>query len=217
MRLYAQLGRRGDALRHYRECVAVLQRELEADPEAETRQLYRQILRDRVAQPSRTDRDPAASEPLAGSRATLARPASGLEEAPLVGRALELDRLQAALDAAWSGGAQLVLVRGEAGIGKSRLIAEVTADAARRGGHVLFGQCHESDQALPFGPWVDLLRSAPAELGPDPLEHSRHLPAWIPVQADNEDHPVRLALHHAHGGPPYPARGSQTVCGGVRE
>ena len=41
------------ALRHYRECLAVLQRELEAEPEAETRQLYQEILRDRLAQPSR--------------------------------------------------------------------------------------------------------------------------------------------------------------------
>jgi tetratricopeptide (TPR) repeat protein len=85
----------------------------------------------------------------------------------LVGRAIELDRLRAALDAAWAGHAQFLLVRGEAGIGKSRLIAELAAAAERRGGRVLLGQSHESDQALPFGPWVDLLRTAVTELGPD--------------------------------------------------
>jgi DNA-binding SARP family transcriptional activator len=53
MRLYAALGRRGDALRQYRECVAVLERELEVEPEAETRQVYQEILRERLGRPAR--------------------------------------------------------------------------------------------------------------------------------------------------------------------
>lgn len=60
--------------------------------------------------------------------------------------------------AAWTGHAQLFLVRGEAGIGKS--LAELAGGAERRGGRPLLGQAHESDQALPFGPWVDLLRQS---------------------------------------------------------
>ena len=49
MRLHAQLGQRGAALRQYQECVNVLQRELGVEPEAETRQLYREILQQRTA------------------------------------------------------------------------------------------------------------------------------------------------------------------------
>src|SRR5262249_36103436 len=52
---------------------------------------------------------------------------------------------------------------------------EAAVEAIRRGGRVLVGQCHESDQALPFGPWVDLLRTARAELGP---ELGGLTPAW---------------------------------------
>src|SRR5262249_24944616 len=44
MRLYADLGRRGAALRQYRQCVAVLQRDLEIEAEAETALLYEEIL-----------------------------------------------------------------------------------------------------------------------------------------------------------------------------
>src|SRR5262249_25085226 len=45
MRLYAQLGRRDAALRQYQECVDVLRRELAVEPEAETKELYQEILR----------------------------------------------------------------------------------------------------------------------------------------------------------------------------
>ena len=45
MRLYAQLGRRGAALRQYQVCVAALERELHTEPESETSALYQEILR----------------------------------------------------------------------------------------------------------------------------------------------------------------------------
>ena len=50
MRLHAQLGQRGAALRQYQDCVNVLQRELGVEPEAETRQLYQEILRQRTVE-----------------------------------------------------------------------------------------------------------------------------------------------------------------------
>src|SRR5262249_26008824 len=45
MRLYAELGRRPAALRQYQMCVRVLQRELGVEPEAETKQLYQELVR----------------------------------------------------------------------------------------------------------------------------------------------------------------------------
>jgi DNA-binding SARP family transcriptional activator len=200
MRLYAALGRRGDALRQYRECVAVLQRELAAEPEAETRQLYQEILRDRLAGPFRTDRGQAAAVPSDVSRPELATLGLGLAEVPLVARTVELDQLREALGAAWAGHAQLFLVRGEAGIGKSRLIAELAGDAERRGGRAFLGQSYESDQALPFGPWIDLLRTAVAELGP---ELGGLAAAWrvelarlLPELADATAPPPEAPAHH---------------------
>jgi DNA-binding SARP family transcriptional activator len=47
MRLYARQGRRAAALKQYQACMAVLQRELGVEPEEETKQLYREILRRR--------------------------------------------------------------------------------------------------------------------------------------------------------------------------
>src|SRR5882724_1797445 len=55
MRLYARLGRREAALRQYQLCVDALKRELGAQPEAETTQLYQEILRSRATRPDRAD------------------------------------------------------------------------------------------------------------------------------------------------------------------
>jgi tetratricopeptide (TPR) repeat protein len=50
-------------------------------------------------------------------------------------------------------------VLGEAGVGKSRLVADLALDAARRGGGVLVGRAYESERGLPFGLWVDAFRT----------------------------------------------------------
>ena len=91
MRLHAQLGQRGAALRQYQECVNVLQRELGVEPEAETRQLYREILQQRtaggMAPAYRRAADPAA--PPRARKAPETRPA----ETPLIGRDAEMEQL----------------------------------------------------------------------------------------------------------------------------
>ena len=157
MLLHTELGDRGAALRQYQLCVSALARELRAEPEAETKTLYREILQRRLAPP------PLAASPRSGA-AECARPdplpAAGppQSESPLVGRGLELGRLRDALQAAWTGRTRLVAVIGEAGVGKSRLAAEVGEEVHRAGGRVLMGHCHESEQVLPFAPWIDALR-----------------------------------------------------------
>ncbi len=85
---------------------------------------------------------------------------AGERTSPLIGRAEELARLSALAQGVRKGGAQLVLLSGEAGIGKSRLVAEFVArlDEAGWGCHV--GHCIEyADRSLPFGPIVNVLRS----------------------------------------------------------
>ena len=83
-----------------------------------------------------------------------------------IGREAELARLDDALDRAIGGTAATVLVGGDAGIGKSRLIAEFTAHARRKGALVLEGGCVSLGDGggLPFAPIVEALRRLPALL-----------------------------------------------------
>jgi predicted ATPase len=84
--------------------------------------------------------------------------------ATLVGRAAELARLANLLDEAAAGHAVAALVSGDAGVGKSRLVAEVAASAASRGFTVLTGQCAEIGDSVPYLPFADALRTAKPDL-----------------------------------------------------
>ncbi len=75
---------------------------------------------------------------------------------PLVGREDELAVLESAWDAVGDGLPRLCLITGEAGIGKSRLIAELAQQIAAAGAPVLYGGCHESPRP-PYGPFVDAI------------------------------------------------------------
>jgi predicted ATPase len=76
----------------------------------------------------------------------------------LVGRADQLAALGRRLQLACAGQGQVVLISGEAGVGKTRLADETKVQAVRLGFSVLQGNCFELDQNLPYGPLVDLLR-----------------------------------------------------------
>src|SRR5262245_23210180 len=157
MRLYVEQGRRAAALKQYQGCLAVLQRELAAEPEEETRALYQEILRRRPSPEETSGRGPSDnSVPFTTRR----RQASALAtDTPLVGRDREMVRMRAWLAEAAGGQGHLVAVVGEAGVGKTRLAAELAAEADAKGARVLVGRGHESEQILPFGPWVDALGS----------------------------------------------------------
>jgi predicted ATPase len=147
MRLYVELGRRASALRQYQICVGTLQRELGVEPEIATKELYQELLRQRPS-PAAVTVESAVTMP-----ADAAISESLPRELPLVGREGELHRLREALNRAWKGHGQV------AGVGKSRLMAEIAADAAARGARVLIGRCYEAEQILPFASWVDAFRS----------------------------------------------------------
>ena len=154
MQLYARQGRRGAALKQYQVCVGVLQRELGTEPEAETKQLYQELLR-RPAEAVKTPYPRAHPTRKVGP----APPDLAAAETPLFGRQAELGRLRQVLDEAIQGHGHIATVVGEAGIGKTRLVSTLAADALSQGCRVLIGRCHESDSILPFGPWVDACRS----------------------------------------------------------
>ena len=165
MRLYAQLGRRSAALRQYQICVSTLQRELSVEPEVATQQLYREVLRQGAA-----PRADSGETPAARALPCLADDAGLPREIPLIGREPETVRLREALDEAWASRGRALAVVGEAGVGKSRLVAELVAEASARGGQVLVGRCYEAEQILPFGPWVEMLRAARLDSADPALE-----------------------------------------------
>ena len=83
-----------------------------------------------------------------------------------VGRLEEVELLEAARRRAANGEPAVVLVGGEAGVGKTRLVAELTARCAADGTRVLAGGCVPvGDGALPYAPIVEVLRALLADLG----------------------------------------------------
>ena len=172
MRLYADLGRRGAALRQYQQCVSALQRELGTEPDAQTKQLYEEILRERTR--VRPVVAPAVgATPVAALRTV---PPSVRKSSAFVGRAGEIGALVGALDRAVAGQGTVVAILAEAGAGKSRIAAELAAGATARHVSVLTGRAYESEQILAFGPWVDALRAA--RIGGDIRLIERLEPAW---------------------------------------
>ncbi len=107
----------------------------------------------------------------------------------LVGRTREFEVLERALKAAQAGNGQCLLIAGEAGVGKTRLLAEVQQNAAAQGAGILQGNCFEQDVAYPYAPWIDMLRAyfmprtteqVRAMLGPLAVEFVALLPELAP-------------------------------------
>jgi DNA-binding SARP family transcriptional activator len=156
MRLYVRDGRRDAALRQYQSCVETLRRELSVEPEAETRELYQEVLRSR-ATPSKATRTAMARLDVLAP--PVRHPPSPLPDgAPMFGRLSELTRLRHALAEALAGRGQWIAVLGEAGIGKSRLVSQVTVEAVKRGALALVSHGYQTEQSLAYGLWIDALR-----------------------------------------------------------
>ena len=200
IRLYGWAGQRSAAMRQYRSLVRVLDRDLAVRPLPETTRLYDDVRAGRLgpppvpARPLAEDKAAAVApeaaapdEPGATDAATVAAPLTW----PLVGRDAELAALRAAWrEAGRSGGARrnggtggsggaggsgrVVAVAGQAGSGKTRLVAELRAEAAGAGAAVLAARCHDGETELPFVLAADLLRTALA-IRPD-------LPEILPPQ-----------------------------------
>jgi DNA-binding CsgD family transcriptional regulator len=112
----------------------------------------------------------------------------------LVGRASELARLLALLDSVAAGEARVALVSGDAGVGKTRLVTELTTRARERGFTVLAGRCAELGDSVPYLPLADALRSVVGEasalvteLVADRPVLGRLLPEHGPGDADRAD------------------------------
>ncbi len=150
MGAHAAAGNRGEALLAYQRLRRVLADELGVDPDAETEAAYLQLLG-----PAPLPR--GAGTGRAADAAEAADAGSGASApAPFVGRDAELAVLGTAWDRAAGGARHVVVVTGEAGIGKTRLATEAARRVSAQGGLVLFGRCDE-EAIVPYQPIVEAL------------------------------------------------------------
>ena len=75
-----------------------------------------------------------------------------------IGRAEELRILRSAVAPVFDGASAIVLIDGEPGAGKTRILEEVAAEAGRRGAVMVWGHCLEGDGAPSMWPWVEVAR-----------------------------------------------------------
>jgi DNA-binding SARP family transcriptional activator len=151
----ARSGDRAEALRTYHRCVEVLDRELGVEPDDQTRAAYEALH--------------------AGSPSTAPAPAAVVSpSSPLVGRAAEYEEALAAWEAAAQGRAHLLLVTGEAGIGKTRLVEELARTVGAQGFPVSRTRSYQAAGRPPWGPVIDWIRSEPLRPNLDRLE-----PVWL--------------------------------------
>lgn len=105
---------------------------------------------------------PLVEGPDAVEGGVLEVPVASAVSVPLAGRRAELEALCAALDEVNAASrARALLVTGEPGIGKSRLVAELCSAARARGATVLEGRAHETDSTHPYAPWLTALSQLP--------------------------------------------------------
>jgi DNA-binding SARP family transcriptional activator len=158
MRYLAHAGQRPAALAQYRACVALLERELGIPPLPATTRLHEQILAGEAL-----DEEAGGLPPVVRAAAARALPPAVAEpRTALVGRGKELSELQGAWQRAAGGRGGLLLLVGEAGIGKSRLVAELAETARAGGARCLSGRCFEASASQPYGPIIEALRAAAA-------------------------------------------------------
>ncbi|WP_022890516.1 ATP-binding protein [Agromyces italicus] len=139
MRAYLDLGLRRQAIHQYHACRESLDAELGVRPGPQTEQLHLEAL----------DADADAARPV--DAAVLPPALRTALVAPLRGRAEEIERLSAP-DAA-----TVLLVAGEAGIGKTRVVAEAARRAFDDDTIVLWGAGHDTEGQAPYGAFVEAL------------------------------------------------------------
>ncbi|MHB8295396.1 MAG: ATP-binding protein [Acidimicrobiales bacterium] len=170
-------GNKAEGLAAYERCRYRLAEDLGVYPSKETESLYLSLLgTDHGGDPAPATSDHARS-PVGDPRGTAVKAAGPTPDptiaehrvgrvlpralidaaaGPFVGRQCYLAAIDEAWQAALSGYPALWLIEGEAGIGKTRLLAEVARRAAASGATVLFGRCQEH-AAIPYAPFAEAL------------------------------------------------------------
>src|SRR5262249_3086767 len=141
MRCHARRGDRATALHLYQQCAALLKKELGVQPSAATRITYREILDLDPALPAAPAPTPTGVYPLVGRQSAV--------RAPVKGRR-----------AGAAGETRLVVIRGEAGIGKTRLAEELIDWCGVNGISAVTARCYSGEGRLAYAPIASWLKSA---------------------------------------------------------
>ncbi len=155
LRLHYLAGDRTGAIRRYAHLRQLLDEEMGVLPMAETRAIYDAILNDQLPAATAQPNPPVSPPP--GRPAVASQPAAAaVSSVPFAGREPELNLLRGQLASKTAlAERRLVLVEGEPGIGKSRLVDEFLRGA---GTLALSGAAHEMEQGLPYQPLIEALR-----------------------------------------------------------
>jgi DNA-binding SARP family transcriptional activator/tetratricopeptide (TPR) repeat protein len=158
-------GRQADALAVHRNACLRLRQDLGISPGEALQTAYTAALNQTST--------PTERPPVLGCVSTCGQPWSSAEServpaAGVVGRDAELEQLRRAIEPSFSGAKGLAVVVGEPGVGKTRLLEELSAEAGQRGVFVAWGRCLDGDGAPSMWPWVQVVATV-----------SRHLPAQV--------------------------------------
>ena len=163
MRLYAASGSRPQALQQYQACRDVLRAELDAEPEPETEALYQTILTGGPSHPVPAGGLVVHATPLPSAQGTGVASLPGSirrsPSTPTVGRDRVMEILREVLADTEAGMGCLILVSGEAGVGKSRLVADLAREAAQTGVLALWGASYVLESIVPYGPFIQAFES----------------------------------------------------------
>jgi len=161
MLLQADLGDRAGAVSTYHHCASVLERELGVVPDPATRRAFQRLMAGgEAAGASRPAVQPAAAR-------------SGFAAGQLVGRSREFALLQDLWRTAAAGRPSLAVIRGGAGVGKTRIATEIAAMARLHGAVVAGSQCFGTSGRLALAPVADWLRNPAVQSAAAALD-----PAW---------------------------------------
>jgi DNA-binding SARP family transcriptional activator/tetratricopeptide (TPR) repeat protein len=176
-------GRQAEALRVFQELRSILVDELGIEPGHDVTWMEEAILNQNpaldFASPEdlspELHQDDESAEPVVSSPLTYHSHAPiSTHDGPLVGREDELATLHRWWTRVQQGDTPLLLVDGDAGIGKTRLVAELARSVEQGGALVLWGRCDE-DPVAPFQPFAEALGRYFDSLSADEISH---MPEW---------------------------------------
>lgn len=162
MEVQADAGDRAGAVSTYHWCASVLERELGVAPGPAIRAALQQVMRQQV--------QPVPARARLGEVAEGEVGRAGRGGSALVGRADEFGALRAVWRRASAGQPRVVVVRGDAGVGKTRLVTEAADTARREGAAVASSQCFGTSGRLALAPVADWLRSPVVRAGHPELD-----------------------------------------------
>lgn len=178
MRLHALTNNRASALRVYHTCETMLQQELEVEPSPATREQYKRLLNITIS---------------------VEQPSTGLpppQASPLIGRTHEWTRLSRAWKTVQQGQAQVILIHGEAGIGKTRLLEDFTKWVTLQGAVTAQARSYAAQGQLTYAPVTAWLRSETLHRRLSTLDE-----VWL---AEVSRLLPELLVEHPHLPPPQP-------------